>query len=301
MRLQITLALLLSAASVPFGLQAQETPLDRSEHRLQMIPVAAGVQLEVLDWGGSGPPIVFLAGFGNSAHVFDGFASQFADKYHVIGISRREFGGSTREVESHDSATLAKDIVTVLDSLHIQRANFVAHSFGGSELNYLGAYHADRVARLIYIDAGYDFARLYAEKDWQSSFPVPEPPVASYSNNSLAMWLLDAERLSGPGYPISELRQMFRLDEEGNVIGSKQSPGLSGKFQAGATPAAFPRITAPVLALYADPEIVTVAYPYWNSIDVAGQARLRRLSRCPKRSLQIKLCSFVERLRAHEW
>jgi len=32
------------------------------------------VRLEVLDFGGTGPPIVLLAGLGTSAHVFDEFA-----------------------------------------------------------------------------------------------------------------------------------------------------------------------------------------------------------------------------------
>jgi non-heme chloroperoxidase len=32
------------------------------------------VNLEVLDWGGSGRPLVLLAGLGNTAHIFDKFA-----------------------------------------------------------------------------------------------------------------------------------------------------------------------------------------------------------------------------------
>lgn len=241
-----------------------------------MIPVAPDVKLEVVDWGGTGPTLVFLAGYGNSAHIFDGFAPQFTDAYHVIGISRREFGGSSRLVGGHDSATLAQDIVAVLDTLQVTSASFVAHSFGGSELNYLGAHHANRVARLVYIDSGYDFARLYKTEAWQASFPRPEPPDPPYSNNSLAMWLLYAQRVSGPGYPVSELRQMFRLDAHDNVIGSQQAPDLSRQFQSGAMPAAFSQIMAPVLALYAYPETITVAYPYWNAIDAAAQARLRQ-------------------------
>ena len=35
---------------------------DRSEHRVRMVMVDANVQLEVLEWGGSGRPLVLLAG-----------------------------------------------------------------------------------------------------------------------------------------------------------------------------------------------------------------------------------------------
>jgi non-heme chloroperoxidase len=44
---------------------------DTSPHKVRMVSVAPDVQLETLDWGGSGRPIVFLAGPGNSAHIFD--------------------------------------------------------------------------------------------------------------------------------------------------------------------------------------------------------------------------------------
>jgi len=47
---------------------------DLSPHRVRFVSVEPDVKLEVLDWGGSGRPIVLLTGYGNSAHVFDGFA-----------------------------------------------------------------------------------------------------------------------------------------------------------------------------------------------------------------------------------
>jgi hypothetical protein len=48
-----------------------------------MIAVEQGVQLEVLDWGGSGRPLIFLAGDGDTAHRFDNFAPQFTKQHHV--------------------------------------------------------------------------------------------------------------------------------------------------------------------------------------------------------------------------
>ena len=68
---------------------------DPSPHTSQRITVEKDVQLEVLDWGGSGQPLVFLAGLGNTAHVFDKFAPKLIDQYHVYGITRRGFGASS--------------------------------------------------------------------------------------------------------------------------------------------------------------------------------------------------------------
>jgi hypothetical protein len=41
-----------------------------------MVTVDRDVSVEVLDWGGSGRPLVLLAGLGNTAHVFDDLAQR---------------------------------------------------------------------------------------------------------------------------------------------------------------------------------------------------------------------------------
>jgi non-heme chloroperoxidase len=63
---------------------------------VRFVAVDEGVKLEVLDWGGSGRPIVLLAGLGNTAHVFDRFADQLSGSYHIYGITRRGFGASSQ-------------------------------------------------------------------------------------------------------------------------------------------------------------------------------------------------------------
>jgi non-heme chloroperoxidase len=45
-------------------------PADPTPHKVQFVTVEPGVKLEVLDWGGSGRTLVFLAGLGDTAHVY---------------------------------------------------------------------------------------------------------------------------------------------------------------------------------------------------------------------------------------
>ncbi len=47
---------------------------DPSTHSTRFVRVDKNVKLEVLDWHGSGRPMILLAGGGFSAHVFDDFA-----------------------------------------------------------------------------------------------------------------------------------------------------------------------------------------------------------------------------------
>ena len=126
---------------------------DTSGHRVRFVTVEPGVQLEVLDWGGTGETLVLLTGLGDNAHVFDQFAYQFNDRFHVIGITRRGFGRSSQPAHGYDLATRARDDIAVLDKLNIREAVFVGHSIAGTELSKLGAAYPDRVKKLVYLDA----------------------------------------------------------------------------------------------------------------------------------------------------
>jgi pimeloyl-ACP methyl ester carboxylesterase len=296
-----TLALSALLAATYAATPSREGPWrDPSPHRAIKVQITADVQLEVLDWGGTGPTLVFLAGFGNSAHVFDGFAPRFANGFHVIGISRRGMGASSRPARGYDSTTLASDIVTVLDSLGVDRGSFVAHSFGGSELNYLAAYHPSRIHRLVYLDAGFDFQDLYQSPGWLESFPVPRPPTASYDDNTVNSWVLRAERMSGPGYPESEIRQQLRFDSSGNFVEPTISDSLAAWSMRGALPARFERMHSPVLAVYADPGTAPVAFPYWNTLDPTARAKIRKAFDIQRRIIDRQIDLFnrsVERVR----
>ena len=89
---------------------------DPSPHRVQFVTVDKDVRLEVLDWGGSGRPIVLLAGLRMTAHVFDDFAPKLATDYHVYGITRRGFGASSFSASGYGADRLGDDLLTALDS-----------------------------------------------------------------------------------------------------------------------------------------------------------------------------------------
>jgi len=84
---------------------------DSAPHQSQLITVDKDVTLEVLDWGGSGQPLVLLAGLGNTAHIFDSFAPKLTDRYRVYGITRRGFGASSMPASGYSADRLADDVL----------------------------------------------------------------------------------------------------------------------------------------------------------------------------------------------
>jgi len=99
-----------------------------------MTRIAPGVVLEVVDWGRTGPAARVLAGLGGTAHVFDDFAPQFTDSFHVVGITRRGFGASAGSPPPSDLDTLVADVTAVLDSLALGPVVLVGHSIAGEEM-----------------------------------------------------------------------------------------------------------------------------------------------------------------------
>src|SRR5690242_7472669 len=126
--------------------------------RATFVAVQPDVKLEVVDWGGSGRPVVLLAGRGQTAYSFDSFAPLLAGFYHVYSITRRGYGASSKPATGYLADRLADDVLAVIDSLHLSKPVVAGHSLAGQELSSLGSRHADRVAGLVYLDAGYGYA-----------------------------------------------------------------------------------------------------------------------------------------------
>ena len=146
--------------------------------------VEDGVRLEVLDWGGTGRPVVLLAGLGFTAHVFDGFAEKLTDSYHVYGITRRGYGASSRPASGYTEQRRVEDDLRVFDALGLVSPVVAGHSVAGNELSQLGIHHYERIAGLVYLEALNDGTDDYTDYDAVSSKlpevmrkpPSPSPP-----------------------------------------------------------------------------------------------------------------------------
>jgi pimeloyl-ACP methyl ester carboxylesterase len=239
---------------------------------VRFLQVQPDVKLEVLDWGGSGPPLVLLAGLGNTAHVYEQFAHQFTDSFHVIAITRRGFGLSSQPARGYDVATRARDDIQVLDALKVPKANFVGHSIAGDELSKLGADYPDRVIKLVYLDSVTygGFAALLKKT------PIPPPPALTaaqkqFIEGNVARMSALTVRWGGVRLPDEEVRQQMRT--AGEPAASQAIYDLSEKAE-------YERIKAPVLAIY-DCVTPESRLPYYWDLDQAQRDKYDRfLAEC---------------------
>ncbi len=113
---------------------------------------SGGIKLHYIDWGGSGRPLVLLAGLGGTAHLFRSLAPKLADRFRVVGLTRRGHGRSDRPDGGYDLETLVVDIQRFLDACEIERAILVGHSFAGLEMPLFAIRHPERVEAIVYLD-----------------------------------------------------------------------------------------------------------------------------------------------------
>ncbi len=138
--------------------EAKSLSRDQAVGKSQFITVEPGVALEVVDFGGSGRTLVLLAGLGVSAHEFDRFSAELTRSYHVYAISRRGFGESSVPASGYSANRLGDDVLAVMDALKLVRPVLAGHSLAGEELSSLATRYPERVAGVIYLDAGYAYA-----------------------------------------------------------------------------------------------------------------------------------------------
>jgi pimeloyl-ACP methyl ester carboxylesterase len=244
---------------------------------VSFIQVEPEVRLEVLDWGGGGPPLVLLTGLGNTAHVYAHFAHQFTDKFRVIAITRRGFGLSSRPARGYDVATRARDDIRVLDALKVPKAIFVGHSIAGDELSKLGADYPERVVKLVYLDS-VDYGGFGAVL---KKTPLPPPPALTaaeekfVAGNVARMSALNV-RYGGVRWPDEEIRQHIETAAAGRDSGAAE-PAAYQAIQDLSQKAEYERIKAPVLAIY---DVVTPAsrMPYYWDLSQAQREQYDRFS-----------------------
>ena len=231
---------------------------DPSPHRVRFVTVNGDVELEVLDWGGVGRPLVLLAGGGNTAHVFDDFAPKLTPHGHVYGITRRGFGASGFSMPAEPAPRLRDDVLAVLDALHLDRPVLVGHSIAGAEMSAIARAAPDRIAGLVYLDAAYPYAFNNGAgptmDEFQRSGPRPPDRPASVlaSFESLRRW--DAE-VYGTRKPEAEFRQTWDSNADGGPTKPRAFPGGPMFMPIMTSGPRYAAIPVPALVIFAIPHL----------------------------------------------
>jgi non-heme chloroperoxidase len=250
----VGLAVLVEPVLARDSSQTNATWRDPSPHQVRWVTVDSSVQLEVLEWGGSGPPVVLLACY-VSAHMYDEFAPKLAEQFRVVGITRRGVGSSDKPATGYSLQRSSDDVLEVLNALSVQKPVLVGHSCAGQVLTTFATRHPDRLSALVYLDGASD--PTTTPRDVGLALPepsrLPRPlkaaPPPDYT--SFAALRVSQRTTRGWAFPEAELRYQYIANSDGSVGPSTMSALIRRAITVDArTKPDYSTVRVPVLALY---------------------------------------------------
>lgn len=107
------------------------------------IPTSGGAKL-YYEMSGKGDPIILLHGHSLDTRMWDSQFKAFARHHRVVRFDFRGYGKSSPQTETFQF-THMQDLLTVMDSLHIDRAHIVGLSMGAFVAADILALHPERL------------------------------------------------------------------------------------------------------------------------------------------------------------
>jgi pimeloyl-ACP methyl ester carboxylesterase len=202
--------------------------------------------------------------------VFDDFAPQLTDQFHVLALTRRGFGTSSKPTTGYDPASLAKDILGIIDNLGIERITLIGHSIAGEEMTKFAALYPGRVNKLIYIDAAADRT---AEIDMNLVNKLPRPPAitkedsASVKNGQAYLY-----RLLGVTINEADIRAGSVYDKDGRYLRDINPDFVVPYMIQSIERPAYQQIQAPALAFFNVADSARDNFPFYETLDSAQRA-----------------------------
>ena len=245
------LALLMTQAVVAqSALQSVPTWRDPSPHQVRWITVDSSVRLEVLDWGGSGRPLVLLGCY-LTAHVHDEFAPKLTNQFHVYGITRRGIGASDKPPTGYTVQRSVDDVLEVLDSLNVQKSLLVGTSCAGQILTMFASQHSDRLNGLVYLDGASDPTTPAYDPPMPDPATLPRSIESAPAPDRSSFDAFSRRRDLKVTFPEAEWREQFAANPDGSVGQSLMSTEIRRAITVDArVKPNYAGIRVPVLAMY---------------------------------------------------
>ena len=103
--------------------------------------------------GGDGPPLLLVHGWPQTWYAWRMLMPTLAQDFSVIAVDQRGIGLSGKPHDGYDTATLANDLVALMDALGHQRFALYGTDVGMPIAYALTVDHLDRVERLVVSEA----------------------------------------------------------------------------------------------------------------------------------------------------
>ena len=142
------------------------------------------------------PWLILSHGVATNLSMWDGAASALNQHYRVLRYDTRGHGQSQATTGDYTLDQLADDVIGMMNSLQIARANFCGLSLGGMTGLGLALDHADRFDSVIVADARAVAVPAYRDAWAQRAAAARAGGIDTLVEPSVSRWFTDAFRAS---------------------------------------------------------------------------------------------------------
>ena len=119
---------------------------------------ANGINLHYRDWGGfdkpEAQPVVLLHGLASTCHIWNLVAPILAEDFAVIAVDQRGHGHSDKPDYGYDFATVARDLLGVIEARGLEKPVVVGHSWGADVALEFAVAYPDLPRGICFVDGG---------------------------------------------------------------------------------------------------------------------------------------------------
>jgi pimeloyl-ACP methyl ester carboxylesterase len=204
--------------------------------------------------GGDGPPLLLVHGWPQTWYAWRMVMPALAKDFQVVAVDQRGRGLSDKPASGYDSATLAGDMVGLMDALGYQRFAVYGTDVGMPIAYALAADHPERVDRLIVSEAPLPGIS-------QSPAFVPAPV-------NERLWHINFNRAARVNEQLVSGREDIFFGNEFDVSAAKKLPDYAVKYY--------------IDQLASDPEALRGSFEFYRALDTTvaqnEQRKTRRLT-----------------------
>ncbi len=223
------------------GLDGVPEPDNGAEPAGYVVLVPPGARIHFLDWtpeGLAAQTVVMVHGLAGTAHVWAPVARRLSRIRRIVALDLRGHGLSDAPTEGYDAATLAGDIVAVVEGARAldepgSRVVLVGHGFGAIVAAWAARDLGVRCAGLVLVDGGWeDLATSTGLDPAEFLRTLEEPPEVL---RSLKAYLADRAEFDRPTWDADQEAAARAAVVElpaGKVVSATRPHAMEGSVHA---------------------------------------------------------------------
>lgn len=191
--------------------------------------------------GGSGPAVLLLAGWPQSWYAWRHIMPTLAEDFTVVAADPRGSGLSDKPADGYDSATMATDMVKMMQELGHDEFMMVAHDIGMWTGYALAHEHPDAISRVAFVDA-------IIPGIWES------PPLLGPGQMNAFMWHFAFNRAGEINEQMVQGREELYFAHQFATKAARQE--------------AFPpEVVGVYVDMLRDPDVLRASFEYYRAVD----------------------------------